>query len=166
MKYKALLVSAVVLSCVGFANAGTRLGGPTGDPQALSTSDYGGVVFVSTAFAFSTNTVVIYDGQCSLQGFIASSNTSSTDYIIFYTTNNLTGSFGVGKEGSEAFRVYLPTTTVAPSSVAGNITLGVGSNTGTVRKFDPPIRFPRGVAAKLVGTAVNSISYLIQPLDE
>lgn len=157
MKRHLFLLPALMFLIVGAVNSKTILV-PQGSESALPTSDYGGVSYGT--IKFSTGTQVFSNNIGSIVGFVASSNTSTTDCVIFYDTAAVI-SPADEQPGTEIARVYLSTNVITASAViTGNPVLG------TTYKFPAPIRVTRGIVARTNSAAINVITILYNKFGE
>lgn len=154
---KFLLSFAFILMLGSLAHA--RMAGlPTNQyGQGIESSDYAGVDIATVSF--SSSNVLLSAGDCSVIGFIASSNTSPTDYISIRSTGGVVGAtdggFGVADydTSAEVVRVYLSSFTlgaVSPSYI----------NQGMSYKFPAPIRMKGGATGKTNVRNINFITFL------
>lgn len=151
MKKLFFLLPFLAIFCIGAAKAETLLV-PQGSESALATSDYGGVQY--GLLTFSTNPTVISDTYGSIVGFVASSNTNTTDCIIFYDTAAVT-SPADEQTGTEIARVYLSTNVISASAVITGAPV-----LGTTYKFPAPIRTKRGIVARANTKVLNIVTIL------
>ena len=151
MKKILFVLPALMSFCIGMVKAETLLV-PQGPESALATSDYGGVQY--GLIKFSTVATVISDGPGAIVGLIASSNTNTTDCIIFYDTAAVTTPADE-QAGAELTRVYLSTNAAAGTAViTGNPVLG------TYFKFPVSIRAKRGIVARANTGLLNIVTIL------
>ena len=150
---KSMLVAALFMGCVGYSKAETRLT-PSGPSNALHTSDYGGVSY--STIAFSTANVIVFTGAGSVLGFVASSNTASTDFIMFRDTDSLVSTVSNTDQATHAefSRVYL--------STASGYSLDIipRNGFGTTYKFPAAILVNKGLAVRPVTAASNGVSLI------
>lgn len=142
------------------ARMGTAPYNQAGDP--VSTADYLGVDIATATLSFSTTNIVIFSGDGSLVGFVASSTPAAGfgDHVLFRGTDSVTGTTD-NLNTNEVTRVYLASSTVS-NGPAGNIPNQPAM--GTSYKFPSPMRFRKGcvgrVVTSVVGGVLNNITYL------
>jgi len=148
---KLLLYTAMLMTVAAFAHADT-VGTPQGKGNPLATADYGGVNVATISFS-SANFLLFGSGGGSVSWFHVSSNTSSTDFLSFRSTGNVSPSpnNGLGADfvtTDEIARVYISTNALSPSSGF----LGTGTTedlaVGYTYTFPSPMRSNRGLAVK------------------
>lgn len=170
MKKFFLVSAAIILFSLTKAIAGGPFYGiPEGPNQALATADYGGVDI--TTIAFSSANAVCFTGVGSVVGFILSSGTSVSDFVLFRSTDSLiSGAIGARNPGNaaddylvtnEISRVYVATT----ASVSGSTVNYGSSQLGTTYMFPKPIRVYRGLTAKVSVATYNMLTILWNKLD-
>lgn len=163
---KALLSFAFLLLGVASVTAGARRGGTPENQNGSASIDpvYFGVDIATTgnnnsgvaALSLTTATVGLFRGEGVLVGFVASSNTAQSDYIIFRETGSVTPNVD-NLVDNEICRVYLASNTLTTASSLA------GSQMGVTYKFPAPIHVRSGVTARAVTavtTGLNSIVYL------
>lgn len=159
MKKLILLAIATLIGGVAFVNAGQRkYGAPESEDGIIAQSwAYSGVS--RSTVALSSANVLCFTGEGIAVGFIASSNTSITDYMSFRDTASLVvGAVSGGNSslddfstGQEFARVYLSTTNnVDTQSI----------RYGTSYLFPAPIRVFNGLVVKANIGTVNMITVL------
>jgi hypothetical protein len=159
---KSMFFAAVLILGANLATADLR-STPVGPASALPSSDYGGVD-ISTIAVSSAN-ALIDTGEGSIVGFVASSTSLNTDFIIFRATNSLlpgTTSAGTAltddfSTNNELVRVYMTTTSF---TINGN-----GIQQGTTYKFPMPLHYKRGICAKMSSAAYNMVTIFYTKLN-
>lgn len=154
---KLIMVAAVLGSWATMAHALT-INVPQGPLTQLATSDYGGVSY--STITFSTQTFLLSDTWASVTGFVASSNTAMSDYIVFYDTPALLSTRNEQPE-TEFARVYLTTIAANTTSIfPGSPVLG------TSYKFPASIRTKRGLVARSSAGNLNMLTILYTKFGE
>lgn len=155
---KILSSFVVLLAMVGFGYCGSRTHGQprAQDGSPVDTAVFSGVDYATATTLFSsTNSLQIFIGEGALIGFIASSNTTSTDFILFRDTGSVLLTDSDTLTNNEITRVYLSTET----AYAGGIAPAKGL--GTSYRFLEPIRCINGATGRFVGaTQFVRILYL------
>ena len=151
---KQLVISLVVLlASVALVQAsGAR---QASEPQssrggAVQSWQYAGVD--RSTIAFSTAPKLCFAGEGVVIGFVASSNTNSTDFIVFRDTQSVNEFQSL--QDQEFARVYLST---------GNRYVGQQvpyNGYGTTYSFPAPIRVTRGLAVASSAETINLITIL------
>lgn len=171
MKKYFFSVAAIVLFSTAFlrAGGGQYQGVPSGPGGALATADYGGVD--RSTVSFSSANVLCFSGVGSVVGFVLSSGTTVSDYVLFRDTGSLISGAISGRSpgdaaddyltGAEIVRVYVSTT----ASVSGSTVNYGSSQLGTTYYFPKPIRVYRGLTAKLNVATYNMLTVLWNKLD-
>lgn len=171
MKKVLLSAIATLLIGVGIVNAGVnnrKYGSPVSQTGMTAPSyDYAGVSIASITASSANCQLFVGDGV--VYGFVASSNTSITDYISFRVSTGIHDSridAGGPNDGdyntsNEFVRVYLSS---IPSNVSGVAVLT--GKLGTTYEFPAPIRVKQGVAAKASVPTVNTIIYLWHKIED
>lgn len=152
---KILFVAGIVaLLTVGRGLKAETYNIPEGPGGALASSDYAGVAY-STGITVTTSSVLAFQGPGSIVGFIASSNTSSADFIQFFDTATIVNVGEAFRSADEICRVHLDTNTVTGLMLSGSNKLG------SIVKFPAPIRVKRGLMTKVNSASpINVITIL------
>lgn len=151
MKRHIFLLPALMFLIVGAVYSKTLLV-PQGPESSLPTSDYGGSAYGT--IKFSTAATLLSNRDGSIVGFVASSNTSTTDCVIFYDTAAVL-SPADEQPNTEIARVYLSTNAASASAVITGAPV-----LGTTYKFPSPIRVTRGIVARANTSSINVITIL------
>lgn len=146
---KKIILSLVASLIAGQVFAGSYREVPRGPDSALPTAEYGG--YNKSTGSLTSNSVLAFTGEGVVGGFIASSNTAITDYIVFMDTPTASSN----DTGTEFARVYLSTTVATSGNIAQ-------SALGTTYKFPYPIRVSKGLAWKASVGTINMITVLYE----
>lgn len=163
---KSFLLFAFMLALPGLPLAfadGIIAAHPTSEGYPLGTSDFAGVLY--TTISFSSANAVCFTGQGSIVGFMASSSTISSDFIMFSDSAPTdkasyisSGAVSAGQNAgddytttNEVFRVYMATTTPTPYGE---------TQLGTYFKCPVAVRFKGGALAKMTTNAYNKVVVL------
>ena len=166
---KSLLIAAImsILAVKAYADGGEYQGVPTGPGGALNSAVFVGVD--RSTIVFSSASVLCFSGVGSVVGFIASSQTNSTDFLIFRDTENLilTAESG-GNDAADDYLIHAEFVRIHMSTganISGTVQAVNGDpRLGTVFKFPEPIRVYRGLAVKANSSAYNIITVLYNKL--
>ena len=158
MKKVILSTIATLVLGVAVVNAGDFIAGsPRGeDGYVYDKWDYAGVS--ASSVTLSSANALLFSGEGVVIGFIASSNTSLNDYIMFRATDSLT--VGGVDGGNTAASDYTTTDEFARINLSSSPVGTTWARYGTTYMFPAPIRVVRGCAAKASVNTINTITYL------
>lgn len=124
---------------------------PEGPSGQLETSDYGGVDY--STISFSTSAVLCFTGEGVVHGAIISSNSVSTDKLLFFATGTLVGAKDT-LSNSQAFMVVNLSTT--------NL-----SDTNKIGYYDQEtrfVKFPHPIRVRYTGPPTTDTSQAVAGL--